>query len=67
LAPNTPDAQRRLKEAFESIGCGTDTRGVVLEPRRKDNGKPISIQWNKCSWKKSAQFLKRKTGICRKK
>lgn len=45
LAPDTPDAQRRLKEAFESIGRGTDTSGVVLELRRKDNGKPIWIQW----------------------
>lgn len=45
LAPDTPDAQRRLKEAFESIGRGTDTSGVVLELQRKDNGKPIWIQW----------------------
>src|SRR5207249_8458732 len=43
--PDTPDAQRRLREAFESIGRGTDTSGVVLELRRKDNGKPIWIQW----------------------
>jgi PAS domain S-box-containing protein len=45
LVPDTPDAQRRLKEAFDSIGSGTDTSGVVLELRRKDNGKPIWIQW----------------------
>jgi len=45
LAPNTPDAQRRLKEAFDSVGRGTDTSGVVLELRRKDNGQPIWIQW----------------------
>lgn len=45
LAPNTPDAQRRMREAFESIGRGTDTSGVVLELRRKDNGQPIWIQW----------------------
>ena len=43
--PDTPDAQRRLREAFESIGKGIDTSGVVLELRRKDNGKPIWIQW----------------------
>jgi PAS domain S-box-containing protein len=43
--PDTPDAQRRLREALESIGRGTDTSGVVLELRRKDNGKPIWIQW----------------------
>jgi formate hydrogenlyase transcriptional activator len=45
MAPDTPDAQRRMKEAFESIGRGTDTSGVVLELRRKDNGQPIWIQW----------------------
>ena len=43
--PDTPDAQRRLKEAFASIGKGIDTSGVVLELRRKDNGKPLWIQW----------------------
>ena len=45
MAPNTPDAQRRMREAFESVGKGTDTSGVVLELRRKDNGRPIWIQW----------------------
>lgn len=45
LVPDTPEAQRRSQEAFESIGRGTDTSGVVLELRRKDNGKPIWIQW----------------------
>ncbi len=43
--PDTPEAQRRLKEAFDSIGKGIDTSGVVLELRRKDNGKPLWIQW----------------------
>jgi PAS domain S-box-containing protein len=45
FVPDTPDAQRRLREAFESIGRGADTSGVVLEMRRKDNGKPFWIQW----------------------
>ena len=43
--PDTPDAQRRLKEAFDSIGKGIDTSGIVLELRRKDNGKPLWIKW----------------------
>jgi len=43
--PDTPEAQRRLKDAFDSIGRGTDTSGVVLELRRRDNGKPLWIQW----------------------
>jgi formate hydrogenlyase transcriptional activator len=45
FVPNTPHAQRRMREAFESIGRGADTSGVVLELRRKDNGKPLWIQW----------------------
>ena len=50
FVPDTPDAQRRLREALDSIGRGTDTSGVVLELRRKDNGKPVWIQW----WSKPA-------------
>jgi PAS domain S-box-containing protein len=45
LIPDTPDAQRRLHEALESIGRGTDTSGVVLELRRKDDGRQIFVQW----------------------
>ena len=45
FVPNTPDAQRRLKEAFTSVGKGIDTSGVVLELRRKDNGKPLWMKW----------------------
>jgi PAS domain S-box-containing protein len=43
--PDTPEAQQRFVEAFASVGKGTDTSGVVMELRRKDNGKPIWIQW----------------------
>lgn len=43
--PDTPDAQRRVREAFASVGRGTDTSGVVLELLRRDNGKPVWIQW----------------------
>ena len=43
--PDTPEAQRRLRLALESLGKGTETSGVVLELRRKDNGKPIWIRW----------------------
>jgi PAS domain S-box-containing protein len=45
LVPDTPDAQRRLREALDSIGRGTDTSGVVLEMRRKDDGKPVWVEW----------------------
>ena len=43
--PDTPEAQRRLKEALDIINRGEGAEGVVLELRRKDNGKPIWIQW----------------------
>ena len=43
--PDTPEAQKRLRMALESLGKGTETNGVVLELRRKDNGKPIWIRW----------------------
>lgn len=45
LIPDTAEAKKRLKDAFDSIGRGIDTSGVVLELRRKDNGKPLWIQW----------------------
>jgi formate hydrogenlyase transcriptional activator len=45
LVPDTPEAKKRLKDAFDSVGRGTDTSGVVLELRRKDNGLPVWIQW----------------------
>ena len=45
LVVDSPGNQRRLKEAFDSIERGTDTSGVLLELKRKDNGKSIWIQW----------------------
>jgi PAS domain S-box-containing protein len=45
LIPDTPDAQRRLREALEPIRRGTDTRGAVLELRRKDERRPLWVEW----------------------
>jgi len=45
LVADTPEAQRRVREAFASIGRGTDPAGVVLELRRKDNSRPVWVQW----------------------
>jgi formate hydrogenlyase transcriptional activator len=45
LVAATPEAQRRVREAFASIGRGTDTAGFILELRRKDNGRPVWVQW----------------------
>jgi len=45
MVPKTPDAQRRVQQALESVGRGTDTSGVVLELRRKDDGRAVFVQW----------------------
>lgn len=45
FVPNTIEAQRRLQEALKSTENSTNSDGVVLELRRKDNGQPIWIQW----------------------
>ncbi|MCO5947973.1 sigma 54-interacting transcriptional regulator [Mucilaginibacter flavidus] len=43
--PDLPEAQRRIKAALDSLGKGVESEGVLLELRRKDNGKPVWIQW----------------------
>ena len=45
LVADTPENLRRLRDAFASVGRGKETRGVVLELRRKDNGQRIWVQW----------------------
>ena len=45
LVANTLDTQSRLREALDSAGRGVGARGVVLELRRKDDGRPIWIEW----------------------
>src|SRR6516225_8302974 len=45
LVADTPDAQRGAREALASVSRGTDTSGVVLELRRKDDGRPVWVQW----------------------
>jgi formate hydrogenlyase transcriptional activator len=45
LIADTPENKRRVREVFLSIGQGTDTGGVVIELRRKDDGRPIWVQW----------------------
>ncbi len=48
LVPDTPEAQRRLREVLDAMASGTDTSGLVLEMRRKDNGRPLWIQlWSR--------------------
>ena len=44
FVPDTPGAQRRLREALESIQSGTEVR-TVLELRRKDDWRPFWVHW----------------------
>jgi PAS domain S-box-containing protein len=45
LVADTPGNKQRVREALASIGHGTGTRGIVVELRRKDDGRPIWVQW----------------------
>ncbi len=48
LVPDRPDAQRAAREQFALQVRGEETRGVVVEMRRKDDGKPVWIEiWAK--------------------
>jgi PAS domain S-box-containing protein len=48
LVPERPDALRMAREQFALQVRGEETRGVVIELRRKDNGKPVWIEiWAK--------------------
>jgi len=42
---DTPENQLRLKEALEGVSRGKETRHAVLELRRKDDGRPVWVQW----------------------
>jgi PAS domain S-box-containing protein len=42
---DTPEAQERLRDALPLLARGTDKRGVVLELRRKDDGRPLWVRW----------------------
>jgi PAS domain S-box-containing protein len=41
----TSENQRRLTEALEGIALGNETRHAILELRRKDDGKPVWVEW----------------------
>ena len=48
LVPDRPDAQRVARDQFASQVRGEETRGVVVELRRKDDGRPVWIEiWAK--------------------
>ena len=45
LVADTPENKQRVHQAFASIGEGKGTGGVVIQLRRKDDGRPIWVQW----------------------
>jgi len=45
LVADTPDARQRVREAFAALGRGADGGGALIELRRKDNGRPVWVQW----------------------
>lgn len=48
LVPDRPDAQRAANEQFSGQIRGEETRGTVVELRRKDDGRPVWIEiWAK--------------------
>ena len=46
LVANTTDTQGRLQAAFESVERGDEAKDVVLELRRKNDGRPVWVQWS---------------------
>jgi formate hydrogenlyase transcriptional activator len=45
LVADAPENKRRVRELFRSIGQGADAGGAVIELRRKDDGRPVWVQW----------------------
>jgi len=45
LVPDTPEAQQRMRQAIASLSGGPNANGAVLELSRKDDGKPVWIEW----------------------
>ncbi len=45
LIASTPETQQRVREALVAIQHGEERAGVELELRRKDDGRPVWVQW----------------------
>jgi PAS domain S-box-containing protein len=45
LVAPTPETQQRVHEAIDAIQHGKERACIELELRRKDNGKPVWVQW----------------------
>jgi formate hydrogenlyase transcriptional activator len=45
LVADTAENKERVRQAFASLEQGTSAGGVVIELRRRDDGRPIWVQW----------------------
>ena len=45
LVAPTPEMQERVHRAIEAIQNGEEPAGIELELRRKDDGRPVWVQW----------------------
>jgi PAS domain S-box-containing protein len=46
LVADTPENKQRVHELFASIAQGSGRGDVVIELRRKDDGRPVFVQWH---------------------
>jgi formate hydrogenlyase transcriptional activator len=45
LFPDIPEAQRRLRDALKLVESRFEASGAELELRRKEDGRPVWVQW----------------------
>jgi formate hydrogenlyase transcriptional activator len=45
IFPDRPEVQHRLRDALRLVESGTDARGQALELCRKEDGRPLWVQW----------------------
>jgi PAS domain S-box-containing protein len=45
LVADTPENATALREAQSALKSGEETRAFVIELRRKDNGRPVWVEW----------------------
>jgi len=59
LFSEAPEAQRRLRQALKLVEDGTEACGTALELRRKDDGRPVWVQWwsKREEWGKYARIM----------
>jgi len=45
IFPDTPEVQHHLREALKLVESATEAHGQALELRRKEDGRPLWVQW----------------------